>query len=177
MAKSSSQKFIERNRPPRVQIEYEVETGGAMKMVELPFVVGVMGDYSGQPEEPPPPIRERKFEEFDVDPKKFDQMVKKFKPRLAFRVANKLTGKDDDQMAVELRFAGMADFSPEAIVRQVGPLRELLDARDALQVLKTKLDGNDRGSEVLKRILQDPEQRGKLAAELGIDPAKPESAG
>src|SRR5437016_14080723 len=127
----SSQKFIARNRAPRVQIEYDVELYGAEKKVELPFVMGVMSDLSGKPADPLAPVADRKFLEIDVD--NFDDRLKACKPRVAFQVPNPLTGEGN--MAVELTFESMDDFSPAAVARKVEPLRKLLDARTQLSNL------------------------------------------
>src|SRR5579884_3424504 len=125
MAKSSSQKFIARNRAPRVQIEYDVETYGAQKKINLPFVMGVMADLSGNPKDALPGVEQRKFLEIDVD--NFDDRLKSMKPRVAFQVPNKLTGSGN--LPVEVTFESMDDFSPAAVARKVEPLRKLLEAR------------------------------------------------
>src|SRR6056297_817786 len=135
----SSQKFVARNRAPRVQIEYDVEVYGAEKKVQLPFVMGVMADLSGKPEDPLPAVADRKFLEIDVD--NFDSRMKAMKPRAAFSVPNTLTGEGN--VAVDLTFESMDDFSPAAIAAKVEPLRELLDARTQLSNLLTYMDGKD----------------------------------
>ncbi|MCK5650271.1 MAG: type VI secretion system contractile sheath small subunit, partial [Gemmatimonadetes bacterium] len=137
MAKKSSQKFIGRNRAPRVQIEYDVEVYGAEKKVQLPFVMGVMSDLSGNPEEPLAPVADRKFLKIDVD--NFDDRLKAMKPRAAFTVPNTLTGEGN--IGIDLTFESMEDFSPAAIARKVGALRELLEARQQLSNLLTYMDG------------------------------------
>ena len=129
MATGSSQKFIARNRAPRVQIEYDVELYGAKKKVQLPFVMGVMADLSGKPAEPLAAVAERSFLEIDVD--NFDDRLKAMKPRVAFSVANTLTGEGN--LSVDITFDSMEDFSPEAIARKVGPLKKLLEARTQLK--------------------------------------------
>src|SRR6058998_4245197 len=128
MAKASSQKFIQRNRAPRVQIEYDVELYGAQKRVELPFVMGVMADLSGKPAEALPPVGERKFLEIDVD--NFDDRLKACKPRVAFQVPNTLTGEGN--LSVEMSFESMDDFSPAAVAGKVDALNRLLEARKQL---------------------------------------------
>src|SRR3954470_14865820 len=152
MAKASSQKFIARNRAPRVQIEYEVETYGAQKKINLPFVMGVMADLSGNPKDALPGVEQRKFLEIDVD--NFDDRLKSMKPRVAFQVPNKLTGEGN--MAVELTFESMDDFSPAAVARKVEPLRKLLDARTQLSNLLSYMDGKSRAEELLANALKDP---------------------
>src|SRR5437660_3900866 len=140
MAKASSQKFIARNRAPRVQIEYDVELYGAQKKVELPFVMGVMADLSGKPKESLPDVGERKFLEIDVD--NFDERLKSMKPRVAFQVPNTLTGEGN--MPVEITFESMDDFSPAAIAKKIEPLRKLLEARTQLTNLLSYMDGKSK---------------------------------
>jgi len=152
MAKASSQKFIGRNRAPRVQIEYDLELYGAQKKVNLPFVMGVLADLSGSPAEPLAPVADRKFLEIDVD--NFDDRLKSMKPRVAFQVPNTLTGEGN--MAVELTFESMDDFSPAAVARKVEPLRRLLDARVQLSNLLSYMDGKSRAEELLANALKDP---------------------
>lgn len=152
MAKPSSQKFIARNRAPRVQIEYDVELHGAEKKVQLPFVMGVMADLSGNPAEPLAPVAERELLEIDVD--NFDARMAAMKPRLAFQVPNTLTGEGN--LSVELKFESMDDFSPAAIANKVGALKQLLDARTQLDNLKTYLDGKDKAEAILSKALSDP---------------------
>lgn len=157
---TSSQKFIARNRAPRVQIEYDVELYGAEKKVQLPFVMGVMSDLSGKSEEPLPPVADRKFLEIDVD--NFDDRMKSMKPRAAFSVPNTLTGKGN--MAVDITFESMDDFSPAAIARKVEPLRKLLEARTQLSNLMTYMDGKTGAEELISRVMQDPALLKSLAA-------------
>jgi type VI secretion system protein ImpB len=157
---TTSQKNIGRNRAPRVQIEYDVELYGAKKKVQLPFVMGVMADLSGKPEEPLPPVSERKFLEIDVD--NFDDRLKAMKPRVAFQVPNRLTGKDNLQVAIT--FESMDDFSPAAIARKVEPLRRLLEARTQLANLITYMDGKSGAEELIAKALQNPELLQSLAA-------------
>src|SRR3954469_23642123 len=137
VGKESSQKFIARNRAPRVQIEYDVEVYGAEKKVQLPFVMGVMADLSGQPKDPLAPVAERKFLEIDVD--NFDERLKSMKPRVAVQVPNTLTG--DGNLAVDITFESMDDFTPAAIARKVDSLGKLLEARSQLSNLMTYMDG------------------------------------
>jgi type VI secretion system protein ImpB len=152
MAKASSQKFIARNRAPRVQIEYDVELYGAEKKIQLPFVMGVLADLSGKPTEPLPPVADRKFLEIDVD--NFDSRMKALKPRVAFQVPNTLTGEGN--MNVELTFESMDDFSPAAVARKVDALGKLLETRQQLANLITYMDGKSGAEELVSRLLQDP---------------------
>jgi type VI secretion system protein ImpB len=160
MAKQSSQKFIARNRAPRVQIEYELETYGSTKKVELPFVMGVMADLTGKPAEPLPPVSERKFLEIDVD--NFDDRLKASKPRVAFQVPNTLTGEGN--LNVEMTFESMDDFSPAAVARKVDALNKLLQARTELASLLTYMDGKDKAEAVIGQLLENPELMKSLAA-------------
>lgn len=156
----SSQKFIARNRAPRVQIEYDVELYGAEKKIQLPFVMGVMADLSGKPENPLPAIGDRKLLEFDID--NFDARMKAMKPRTAFSVENTLTGEGD--LKVELTFESMEDFSPAAVARKVNALNKLLEARNQLSNLVTYMDGKTGAEELLARVLDDPALLQSLAA-------------
>lgn len=170
MATSSSQKFIGRNRAPRVQIEYDVELYGAKKKVQLPFVMGVMADLSGKPAQPLAPVAERTFLEIDVD--NFDDRLKAMKPRVAFNVPNTLTGEGN--LSVDITFDSMDDFSPEAIARKVEPLKKLLDARTQLKDLLTYMDGKVGAEELISNVLKDPELLKSLAAApKPADPAPP----
>ncbi len=137
MARESTQHKLDRVRKPRVQITYDVEVNGAMQLKELPFVVGVMGDYSGKPDQPLPPMKERKFVEIDRD--NFDKVLAGMAPRLAFRVDDKLSGKEGQELNVELRVNSMDDFTPENVVKQVEPMRQLLETRDKLKNLLNKI--------------------------------------
>lgn len=157
---TSSQKFIARNRAPRVQIEYDVELYGAEKKVQLPFVMGVMSDLSGKSEEPLPPVADRKFLEIDVD--NFDDRMKSMKPRAAFSVPNTLTGQGN--MAVDITFESMDDFSPAAIARKIEPLRALLEARTQLSNLMTYMDGKTGAEELIAKVMQDPALLKSLAS-------------
>ena len=148
----SSQKFIARNRAPRVQIEYDVELYGAEKKVQLPFVMGVLADLSGKPAEPLPPVADRKFLEIDVD--NFDARMKAMKPRVAFQVPNTLTGEGN--LAVELTFESMDDFSPAAVASRVDGLKQLLEARQQLADLITYMDGKSGAEDLIAKLLQDP---------------------
>ena len=174
MARESTQHKLDRVRSPRVHITYDVETGDAIEMKELPFVVGVLSDLSGKPEEPLPRLRERKFVEIDRD--NFDAVLKGMKPRLAYRVDNKLTD-DDSKLAVELRFNSLEDFEPEQVVRQVEPLRKLLETRMQLSALLAKADGNDKLSERLQEIIGNTELLKKLSDEAGVGAEKETSNG
>ena len=160
MAKASSQKFIARNRAPRVQIEYDVELYGAEKKVQLPFVMGVLADLSGKPAEPLPQVADRKFQEFDVD--NFDSRMKAMRPRVAFQVPNTLTGEGN--LNVELTFENMDDFSPAAIARKVDALSKLLEARQQLSNLITYMDGKSGAEELVSKLLQDKALLQTLAA-------------
>jgi type VI secretion system protein ImpB len=166
MARESTQHKLDRVRPPRVHITYDVEIGDAIVMKELPFVVGVLADLSGKPDEPLPLLRDRKF--VDIDRDNFNEVMKGAKPRLAFRVDNKLT-EDDTKLGVELRFTNMDDFEPEQVVQQVEPLRKLLEIRRELKGLLAKTDGNDRLSEQLQKIINNTELLQQVSKEAGID--------
>ena len=157
---ASSQKFIARNRAPRVQIEYDVELYGAEKKVQLPFVMGVMSDLAGKSEAPQPSVADRKFLEIDVD--NFDDRMKSMKPRAAFTVPNTLTGEGN--MAVDITFESMDDFSPAAIARKVEPLKKLLDARTQLSNLMTYMDGKSGAEDLIATVIQDPALLSALAA-------------
>ncbi len=148
----SSQKFIARNRAPRVQIEYDVELYGAEKKVQLPFVMGVMADLSGKPEDPLPPVADRKFLEIDVD--NFDSRMKSMKPRVAFNVENTLTG--EGSLPVDITFESMDDFSPAAVARKVDGLSKLLEARQQLSNLITYMDGKQGAGDLIAKVLADP---------------------
>jgi type VI secretion system protein ImpB len=160
MAKASSQKFIARNRAPRVQIEYDVETYGSQKKVQLPFVVGVMSDLSGKPTDPLPAVADRKMLEIDVD--NFDERMKSMKPRVAFTVPNTLTGEGN--LAVDITFESMDDFSPGAIAKKVEGLNKLLEARTELSNLLTYMDGKTGAENLIAKVLQDPALLSTLAA-------------
>jgi type VI secretion system protein ImpB len=148
----SSQKFIARNRAPRVQIEYDVELYGAEKKVQLPFVMGVLADLSGNPADPLAPVTERKLLEIDVD--NFDDRLKSMKPRVAFNVPNTLTGEGN--LNVDLTFQSMDDFSPAAIAKKVAGLDKLLEARTQLANLMTYMDGKGGAEELIANAIKDP---------------------
>ena len=160
MAKESSQKFIARNRAPRVQIEYDVEVYGSEKKVHLPFVMGVVSDLSGQPAEPLPPVAERKFLEIDID--NFDDRLRAMKPRVALQVENTLTG--EGRLGVDMTFESMDDFSPGAVARKVEPLARLLEARSQLRNLLTYMDGKTDAEQLVAKLLEDPALLQSLAA-------------
>ncbi len=160
MAKKSSQKFIARNRAPRVQIEYDVEVYGAEKKIQLPFVMGVMADLSGKPAEALPGVADRKAVEIDVD--NFDSRLKSMKPRVAFNVPNTLTGEGN--LSVDLSFENMDDFSPAAVARKVDALSKLLDARTQLSNLLTYMDGKSGAEELIAQALKDPALLQSLAS-------------
>jgi type VI secretion system protein ImpB len=164
---TSSQKFIARNRAPRVQIEYDVELYGAEKKVQLPFVMGVLSDLSGKPSEPLPPVADRKFLEVDVD--NFDSRMKSMKPRVAFQVPNTLTGEGN--VSVDITFESMDDFSPAAIATKVDALNKLLQARQQLSNLITYMDGKTGAEELMAKVLADPALLGSLAAAKKPDDA------
>ncbi len=159
MAKSS-QKFIARNRAPRVQIEYDVELYGAEKKVQLPFVMGVMSDLSGKSAEPLAPVADRKFLEIDVD--NFDSRMKAMKPRAAFQVPNHLTGEGN--IAVDLTFESMEDFSPAAVAARVDGLKQLLEARQQLSNLITYMDGKTGAEDLIAKVVKDEALLKSLAA-------------
>ncbi len=159
-AKKSSQKFIGRNRAPRVQIEYDVELYGAEKTVNLPFVMGVLADLSGKPAEALPALDDRKFLDIDVD--NFDDRLKAMKPRVAFQVPNTLTGEGN--LSVDLTFESMDDFSPAAVARKVDALNKLLQARTQLSNLLTWMDGRSGAEDLLAKMLQDEALLKALAA-------------
>jgi len=153
LAKDSGQKFIARNRAPRVQIEYDVELYGAQKKIQLPFVMGVLADLSGKPAEALPPIKDRKF--LEIDAGTFDDRLKAMKPRVAFAVPNKLT-KDGGNLSVDITFQSLEDFSPDAVARKVGPLNELLTAREQLKNLLAYMDGRDKAQDLIGEMLKNP---------------------
>ena len=154
---------LERVRPPRVHITYEVEVGDAIQMKELPFVMGVLGDFSGQPVDPLPKIKDRKFVE--VTPDNFDDVLKSMKPRLAFKTENRLSS-EAGKLGVELKFESLDDFSPDRVAQQVEPLRKLLELRQQLADLRGSLQGNDKLEEILQATVTDQERLWKLKAEL-----------
>jgi len=152
VAKASSQKFVARNRAPRVQIEYDVEVYGSEKKVQLPFVMGVMADLSGKPAEALPAVADRKYLEIDVD--NFDERLKSMKPRVAFQVPNTLTGEGN--LNVDITFESMEDFSPAAVARKVESLGKLLETRTQLANLLTYMDGKTGAEDLIGKVLKDP---------------------
>jgi type VI secretion system protein ImpB len=152
LAKQSSQKFVARNRAPRVQIEYDVELYGAEKKIQLPFVMGVLADLSGKPAEELPAVADRKALTIDVD--NFDERLKSMKPRVQFTVPNTLTGEGN--LAVDITFESMDDFSPAAVARKVDALNRLLEARTQLANLKTYMDGKTGAEKLIAKVLNDP---------------------
>ena len=166
MAKGSTQHKLDRVRPPRVQVTYDVEVGDAIELKELPFVMGVLGDFSGQPVDPLPRLKDRKF--IEVNPDNFDSVLEGMKPHLAFSVENKLSEDPDaPNLKVDLHFRSMDDFEPDRVARQVKPLRELLDLRTRLSDLRGSLQGNDKLEEVLMTTVSDSDKMSKLKDELG----------
>lgn len=160
MINSSSQKFIARNRAPRVQIEYDVEIYGSEKKIELPFVMGVLADLSGKPLENLPPVADRKFLDIDID--NFDERMKAIQPRVAFAVPNTLSG--EGHLMVDITFESIDDFSPAAVARKVEPLSRLLAARTQLANLQTYMDGKAGAESLVNKLLQDPSLMKSLAA-------------
>ena len=163
--KESLQHKLDRVRPPRVQITYDVEVGDAIELKELPFVIGVMGDFVGKPEEPLPALKNRKFVEVDAD--NFNQVLAGMKPRLAYTVENKLQD-DGSKMGIELNFENIEDFEPDNIVQQVEPLRKLIEARQKLTDLRSKMDGNEKLESLLEDIISDEGKQKELSDALGI---------
>ncbi|MEP6691993.1 MAG: type VI secretion system contractile sheath small subunit [Gemmatimonadaceae bacterium] len=167
MAKESTQKKLERVRPPRVMLSYDVETGGAIEMRELPFVMGVLGDFTGQPTDPLPKLKERKFVDVTLD--NFDEVLASMKPHLAFSVENTLSDDPNaGKLGVDLTFKSMDDFAPDAVAQQVKPLRELLELRTKLADLRGSLQGNDKLDEILQSTIEDADKMAKLRGELGV---------
>jgi type VI secretion system protein ImpB len=165
MARESTQHKLDRVRSPRVHITYDVETGGAIELKELPFVVGVLGDFTGQPSEPLPKLKERKFVE--VNPDNFDSVLEGMKPHLSFAVENKLSDEPDAaNLKVDLKFKSMDDFEPENVARQVPPLKQLLDLRTRLSDLRGSLQGNDKLEELLLEAVGNTEKLDKLKGEI-----------
>ena len=166
MAKQSTQHKLDRVRPPRVHVTYDVEVGDAIELKELPFVMGVLGDFTGQPTEPLARLRDRKFVE--VNPDNFDSVLEGMKPHLSFAVENKMSDEPDaPQLKVDLHFKSMDDFEPENVARQVKPLKELLDLRTKLSDLRGSLQGNDKLEELLLDAVGDKNKLDKLKKEVG----------
>ncbi|KYZ88038.1 type VI secretion protein [Alcanivorax sp. KX64203] len=159
-------KRLQKVRPPRVQLTYDVEKGDAIEQKELPFVVGVLGDFSGNPEEPQPKVKDRKFVNVDMD--NFDEVMEGMAPRAVYRVPNKLT-EEGGEFGVELKFKSMEDFRPEAVVEQVEPLRRLLESRTKLADLRNKLIGNEKLEDLLSDVLKNTEQLKALREDSGTD--------
>ena len=165
MSRQSDQKKLGRVRPPRVNITYDVEVGGAIEVKELPFVMGVLGDFTGQPTETLPKLKDRKFVE--VTPDNFDSVLAGMKPHLAFSVENKLSEDPNaGQLKVDLQFKSLDDFAPDQVASQIKPLRELLDLRTKLSDLRGSLQGNDKLDEVLQDVISNTEKLTKLKTEL-----------
>jgi len=165
VAKSESiQKKLQRVRPPRVQLSYDVEIGDAIENKELPFVVGVLGDFSGNPEAPLPRLRDRKFVNIDGD--NFDDVLEGMAPRTVYRVKNTLS-EQGGELGIELKFNSMEDFRPEAVVQQVDPLKKLLEARSKLADLRGKLAGNEKLDDILQQVLTSTEQLAAISQEAG----------
>jgi type VI secretion system protein ImpB len=164
--KESLQHKIDRVRPPRVQITYDVEVGGALELKELPFVLGVMGDFVGKPEEALPALKNRKFVE--IDPDNFDQVLAGMSPRLAYTIDNKLQD-DGSKMGIELKFKSMEDFEPDRVAQQVEPLRKLVEARQKLADLRSKMDGNDKLESLLEDVIGSADKQKQLSDALGLD--------
>jgi type VI secretion system protein ImpB len=166
MGRESTQHKLDRVRPPRVHITYDVEIGGAIELKELPFVMGVLGDFTGQPEQPLPKLKDRKFVE--ITPDNFDSVLEGMKPHLSFNVENKLSEDPNaPNLKVDLKFKNMDDFEPENVARQVKPLRELLDLRTRLADLRGSLQGNDKLEEALLDAVSNPDKLDKLKSEIG----------
>jgi type VI secretion system protein ImpB len=168
MARESQQHRLDRVRRPRVQITYDVETNGAMEKIELPFVVGVLGDLSGQPKEPLPTLKDRRFVPIDRD--NFNEVLSRAAPRLAMKVQNRLTD-EDTKLAVELNFKHMDDFEPARVANQVDPLRQLLEMRQRLTQMLSKMEGNDKLDQLLADVMSNTEKALALAKQMGIESA------
>ncbi|MBI0326502.1 type VI secretion system contractile sheath small subunit [Burkholderia plantarii] len=169
--KESIQKRLQKVRPPRVQLTYEVERGDAIEVKELPFVVGVVGDLAGQSEVEMPKLRDRKFVNIDRD--NFDDVMKAIEPRAAFQVENKLS-EDGGKFAVDLKFRSLDDFDPDQVVNQIDPLRRLIEARSKLADLRNKLAGNDKLEDLLSEVLSNTQQLEALAKQSGEADGKPD---
>lgn len=163
--KESLQHTLDRVRAPRVHLTYDVEIGDAIEMKEIPFVVGVLGDLSGKPDEPLPRLKDRKFIEIDRD--NFNKVLEGMKPRLAFRVDNKLT-EEETKLAVELRFKSLDDFHPERVAEQIEPLRKMVEARRKLSDLLNKLDGNEKLDELLQGVIANTDSLQQVGKEAGV---------
>jgi len=171
MARQSTQHKLDRVRAPRVQITYDVEIGDAIEVKELPFVMGVLGDFTGQPVDPLPRLKDRKFVE--VNPDNFDAVLESMKPHLAFSVENKLSEDSEaGNIKVDLHFKSLDDFAPDSVARQVKPLRELLELRDRLSDLRGSMQGNDKLEEALREAVTDKDKLARLRAEMGTEESK-----
>lgn len=162
--KESVQKRLEKIRPPRVQLTYDVEVGDAIEKKELPFVAGVVGNFTGQPAEPLAKLKDRKF--VNVDKDNYDDVLKGMKPRVQMQVDNKLAD-DGSKLGVELTFRSLEDFSPERVANQIEPLRKLLEARQKLADLRNKAAGNDKFEDLLNDVLQNTDKIAQLTREVG----------
>ena len=169
--KESLQHKLDRVRPPRVHITYDVEVGGAIELKELPFVVGVMGDFVGKPAEPLPAFKQRKFVE--IDPDNFNQVLAGMKPRLAYNVDNKLQD-DGSKLGIELKFSNIEDFEPDNVVQQVEPLRKLVEARQKLSDLRSKMDGNEKLENLLNDVVANADKQKQLSDALAKESPKKE---
>jgi len=172
MPKESIQKKLDRVRPPRVQIKYEVQVGDAIEKRDLPFVVGVLANLSGMPDKPLPPISKRKFVSIDRD--NLNDVMKKIGPRLAFKVPNRLN-EDDTKLNVELRFQNIEDFQPPKIAQQITPLRKLLELRNSLANLRSSLIGNEKLESLLQEMIQNQELLRQAGSEAGVPAAEKEN--
>ncbi len=168
MARESIQKKLERVRPPRVQVSYDVQVGDAIELKELPFVMGILGDFTGNPTEPLPRLKDRRFVE--ITPDNFDSVIESMKPHLAYSVENKLSDDPNaGQLKVDLSFHKLEDFEPEQVAKQVKPLRELLELRTKLSDLRGTLQTNDKLDELLLDAVSNTEKLQKLQKELGLE--------
>ena len=167
MGRESTQHKLDRVRSPRVHITYDVEIGDAIELKELPFVMGVLGDFTGQPTQPLPALKDRKFVE--VNPDNFDQVLEGVNPHISYSVANKLSDDPNAQLKVDLSFKKLEDFEPEQVAKQVEPLKKLLELRTSLSDLRASLQGNDKLDEMLQDIMTNSEKQAKLRAELNLD--------
>jgi type VI secretion system protein ImpB len=171
VARESTQKKLERVRPPRVQISYDVEIGNAIELKEIPFVMGVLADLTGQPKEALPRLKDRRFVE--ITPDNFDAVLDSMKPHLSFSVENKLSEDSNaGQLKIDLNFKSMDDFEPENVAKQVKPLKELLDLRTKLSDLRGNLQTNEKLDELLLDAVSDTDKLNKLKGEMGIDSKK-----
>ena len=174
MARQSTQHKLDRVRPPRVQVTYDVEVGDAIEIKELPFVMGVLGDFTGEPTDPLPKVKDRKFVE--VNPDNFDAVLESMRPHLSFTVENKLSeDPNSGNLGVDLHFKSLQDFDPDQVAKQVKPLKELLDLRERLSDLRGNLQGNDKLEELLREAVSNTDSLGKLKSE--IDSEKESSNG